>query len=394
MAGTELFGAEEIRAVTDVIERKMIHRYGSHSVRKGIYRVEEFENKAKWITGSKHALAVANGTAALTVALKGLGIGPGDEVITSPFTFIATIEAIVACGAVPVLGEIDSTLGLDPRSAEKLITEKTGALMPVHMFGASADMDAFMEISRIYGIPVIEDACEVVGGTYKGRYLGSIGKCGTWSFDPNKTLTVGEGGIVFTDDEDLWFRMDCYHDHGHIHSKEHDRGQEGKFGLGVNYRLSELQGALGSVALDKMDFALSTMRATKKRILDAVKDTGIKARPVYDEEGDTASHLIFMLPSAEAALQFRSAAAQAGTQFSIISENTWHFAKHWNALEDLGGKDIFGIKAPSYAPETMKDADEILSRAVMFGLNIYMSDEEIVRIISSVRHGAKAALSR
>lgn len=394
MAGTELFGAEEIRAVTDVIERKMIHRYGSHSVRKGIYRVEEFENKAKEITGSRHALAVANGTAALIVALKGLGVGPGKEVITSPFTFIATVEAIVACGAVPVLGEIDSTLGLDPRSAEKLITEKTGALMPVHMFGASADMDAFMEISRIYGIPVIEDACEVVGGTYKGRYLGSIGKCGTWSFDPNKTLTVGEGGIVFTDDEDLWFRMDCYHDHGHIHSKEHDRGQEGKFGLGVNYRLSELQGALGSVALDKMDFALSTMRATKKRILDAVKDTGIKARPVYDEEGDTASHLIFMLPSAEAALQFRSAAAQAGTQFSIISENTWHFAKHWNALEDLGGKDIFGLKAPSYAPETMKDADEILSRAVMIGLNIYMSDEEIVRIISSVRHGAKAALSR
>jgi len=394
MAGTELFGAEEIRAVTDVIERKMIHRYGSHSVRKGIYRVEEFENKAKEITGSRHALAVANGTAALIVALKGLGVGPGKEVITSPFTFIATVEAIVACGAVPVLGEIDSTLGLDPRSAEKLITEKTGALMPVHMFGASAAMDPFMEISRIYGIPVIEDACEVVGGTYKGRFLGSIGKCGTWSFDPNKTLTVGEGGIVFTDDEDLWFRMDCYHDHGHIHSKEHDRGQEGKFGLGVNYRLSELQGALGSVALDKMDFALSTMRATKKRILDAVKDTGIKARPVYDEEGDTASHLIFMLPSAEAALQFRSAAAQAGTQFSIISENTWHFAKHWNALEDLGGKDIFGIKAPSYAPETMKDADEILSRAVMIGLNIYMSDEEIVRIISSVRHGAKAALSR
>ena len=392
MAGTELFGAEEIRAVTDVVERKMIHRYGSHSVRKGIYRVEEFENKAKWITGSKHALAVANGTAALTVALKGLGIGPGDEVITSPFTFIATIEAIVACGAVPVLGEIDSTLGLDPRSAEKLITERTGALMPVHMFGAAADMDAFMEISRIYGIPVIEDACEVVGGTYKGRFLGSIGKCGTWSFDPNKTLTVGEGGIVFTDDEDLWFMMDCYHDHGHIHSKEHDRGQEGKFGLGVNYRLSELQGALGLVALDKMDAALSRMRATKKRILDAVKDTGIKERPMHDDEGDTASHLIFMLPSTEAALCFRSAAAQAGTQFSIISENTWHFAKHWKALEDMGEKDIFGIRAPSYAPETMEGTDAILSRAVMAGLNINMSGEEVERIVSSVRYGAKTAL--
>ncbi len=392
MAGTELFGTEEIRALADVVERKMIHRYGSHSARNGIYRAEEFEGKAKSITGSKHALAVTNGTAALMVALKGLGVGPGDEVITSPFTFIATIEAIVACGAVPVLGELDETLGLDPGSAESLMTEKTKALMPVHMFGAAADIDAFMAIGSKHGIPVIEDACEVVGGTLKGRYLGSIGTCGTWSFDPNKTLTVGEGGIVFTDDYDLWFKMDCYHDHGHIHSKEHDRGEEGKFGLGVNYRLSELQGALGVVALDKMDAALRRMRGTKKKILDAVKDTGIKVRPVYDEEGDTASHLIFMLPSAEAAVKFKKAASAEGASFGIISENTWHYAKHWKALEEMGGRDIFGTKAPSYAPESMSGAYAALSRAVMIGMNILMADEDAERIVNSVRSGARAAL--
>lgn len=392
MAGTEIFGIEEIRVLTDVIERKMIHRYGSHSVRSGIYRVEEFEEKAKKITGSKHALALTNGTAALITALKGIGVGPGDEVITSPFTFIATIEAIVACGAVPILGEIDETLGLDPVSAEKLITKKTGALIPVHMFGAAADVDAFVEIGKKYDIPVIEDACEVVGGTYKGRYLGSIGDCGTWSFDPNKTLTVGEGGLILTDDEDLWFKMDCYHDHGHVHSKKHDRGEEGKFGLGVNYRLSELQGALGVVALDKMPAALEKLRRTKKRIIDSVKDTGIKVRPMHDLEGDTASHLIFMLPSPEAAVSFRRAAGETGTGFSIISENTWHYAKHWKALEEMGEKDFFGTKAPSYAPETMAATEAKLSRAVMTGLNINMSDEEIERIISSVRSGAETAL--
>ncbi|HAJ94428.1 MAG TPA: DegT/DnrJ/EryC1/StrS family aminotransferase [Synergistaceae bacterium] len=392
MAGTEIFGIEEIKALTDVIERKMIHRYGSHSVRNGIYRVEEFEEKAKKITGSKHALALTNGTAALITALKGLGVGPGDEVITSPFTFIATIEAIVACGAVPVLGEIDETLGLDPVSAEKLITKKTKALVPVHMFGAAADLDPFMEISIIYGIPVVEDACEVVGGTYKGRYLGSIGKCGTWSFDPNKTLTVGEGGLILTDDEDLYFKMDCYHDHGHIHSKAHDRGEEGKFGLGVNYRLSELQGALGIVALDKMDATLEKIRKTKKRIINSVKDTGIKVRPMHDPEGDTASHLIFMLPSPEAAVNFSRAAGEAGTGFSIISQNTWHYAKHWKALEEMGEKDIFGTKAPSYAAETMAATEAMLSRAVMTGLNINMSDGEIERIIRSVKCGAKASL--
>jgi 8-amino-3,8-dideoxy-alpha-D-manno-octulosonate transaminase len=126
MAGTEIFGKEELAAVRDVIERKMIHRYGSHAARNGIYRVEEFENRAREISGARHALAVANGTAALIVALKGIGIQPGDEVITSPFTFIATVEAIVACYAVPVLGDIDETLSLDPASAERLISEKPG----------------------------------------------------------------------------------------------------------------------------------------------------------------------------------------------------------------------------------------------------------------------------
>ena len=219
MAGTEIFGKEEIMAAADVIERKMIHRYGSHAERTGVYRAEEFEAAAREITGSKYALAVSSGTAALITALKGVGVKPGDEVITTPFTFIATIEAIVACDAVPVLGELDDTLSLDAASAEKLITPRTKAIMPVHMFGVAADMDKFVALGKKYNIPIIEDACEVVGGTYKGRALGGIGDCGAWSFDPNKTLTVGEAGMVFTDDHDTWFRMDCYHDHGHVHSK-------------------------------------------------------------------------------------------------------------------------------------------------------------------------------
>lgn len=392
MAGTEIFGKEELAAVQDVIERKMIHRYGSHGVRKGIYRVEEFENRAREITGARHALAVANGTAALIVALKGIGIRPGDEVITSPFTFIATVEAIVACNAVPVLGDIDETLSLDPASAERLITERTRAIMPVHMFGAAADMDKFADLGKKYGIPIIEDACEVVGGTYKGRMLGSLGTCGTWSFDPNKTLTVGEGGIVFTDSEEIYFRMDCYHDHGHIHSKEHDRGAEGKSGLGVNHRLSELQGALGLVALQKMDRALGLLRSTKKRILEAVSDTGIVPRPTHNGEGDTASHVIFMLPSAESAVKFRDTAVSAGCGCSIIADNTWHFAKHWKALESMGETDWFGTRTPSYAPASMAQSDSLLARAVMFGLNIIMDDSSVETMIHAVRAGAVAAL--
>ncbi|MDO5562483.1 MAG: DegT/DnrJ/EryC1/StrS family aminotransferase [Synergistaceae bacterium] len=392
MAGAEIFDNAEIKAISDVIQRRMIHRYGSHDFRKGQYRVDEFEEKAAKLTGAKYALALSSGTAALIVALKGIGVKPGDEIITSPFTFIATVEAIVACDAVPVLGEIDATLGLDPASLEKFITPKTKAIMPVHMFGVAADMDGILAVAKKHGLPVVEDACEVVGGTYKGRYLGTIGVCGTWSFDPNKTLTVGEGGIVLTSDEDVYHKMEYYHDHGHVHSKEHDRGADAKSGLGVNYRMGEIEGALGLVALDKMQYALGLLRATKKKIIDAGVAAGLTPRPMNDADGDTASHVIFMMPTADAAKKFQAATKEAGCGAAIIAENTWHYAKHWKALEDMGGKDFFGTKAPSYAPSTMAQSDAILSRAVMFGLGIVMDDAAVDKIINAVKVGARAAL--
>ena len=392
MAGTEIFDDDEIRAAADVIRRRMIHRYGSHEQRGGVYRAEEFEAAAKKITGSRYALALSSGTAALITALKGVGVKPGDEVITSPFTFIATVEAIVACDAVPLFGEIDETLSLSAASAEKLITPRTRALMPVHMFGAAADMDSFTALGRKYKLPVVEDACEVVGGTYKGRALGGIGDCGAWSFDPNKTLTVGEGGMLFTDDRDVWFAMDCYHDHGHIHSKEHDRGAEGKFGFGVNFRISELQGALGVVALSKLPAALASLCAEKKKIMDAGRAAGLAPRPSHDEAGDSATHAIFMLPTASAAKKFQAAAKEAGAGCAIIGENTWHYAKHWEALAAIGEKEYFGNKTPSYAPESFAQADEKLSRATAFTLNVKMGEEEINKIVRAVEAGAKAAL--
>lgn len=392
MPGAEIFGKEEIKAITDVIERKMVHRYGSHATRGGHYKAEDFENKAKSLTGAKHALAVANGTAGLIVALKGLGVGAGSEVITSPFSFIATIESIIAVNAVPVFADIDDTLSLCPDSVEKKITPRTKAIMPVHMFGVACDMDRFVELGKKYRIPIVEDACEVVGGTYKGRWLGTLGEVGAWSFDPNKMLTVGEGGIILTDDEQLFFNMDCYHDHGHVHSKEHDRGAESKCGIGVNYRISEVAGALGEIALEKLPLVLNDLRATKKKILDAVEDTGLIPRPMHSPEGDTATHLIFIMPTAEAAKKFQAAAKQAGTGCAIIAENTWHYAKHWNALRDMEEKDFFGVKTPSYAPAALEQPESKLSRAVMFGLDLFMPREAIEGIILAAKAGAEAAL--
>ena len=400
MPGSELFDHEEMEAVADVIKRKIIHRYAYHDARMGIYRVDELEARVAEITGAKYCLGVSSGTAALYVPFKAMGLGPGDEVITSAFTFIATVEAILECGAVPVLGDVDESLNLSPESAENLITEKTRAIMPVHMFGASADMDAFLALGSKYGIPVVEDACQAMGGTYRGKYLGSMGLWGSYSMDPNKLLTVGEGGLMVTSDEELYKKMEYYHDHGHIHSKTMDRGAEGKACLGFNFRMSEIQGALGLVQVGKMGKAVSMIRKSKAAILHGVKDLGLKLRDLPDRDGEIATQIVFLLPTPEKAASFQKAVREAGVGCSILSGNTWHYARHWGTLRDGAMYSRrrcpydcpYVEDMPLYRPLEWEQTESILSRAVMFGLGIVMNQDQIEKMINAIRAGARAAL--
>lgn len=392
MPGTEIFDQMEADAVVDVIRRKMLHRYSSHAARGGVYRVSEFETALAKRLGAKHVQAVSNGTSALFVGLKAMGIRPGDEVITSAFTFIATVEAIVACGAVPVLADIDETLGMAPASVENKISPRTRAIMPVHMFGAAADMDPILALGKKYGVPVVEDSCEVTGGTYHGKALGTFGLWGTYSFDPNKYVTVGEGGALVTDDDDLYKAAEYYHDHGHVHRLDIERGAEDKCGLGLNFRMSEIEGALGLVALKKMDFALNLLRETKRKVLEGVKDTGLKRRVVPNPEGDIATHIVFLLPSAEAARKFQAVTGDQGMPAALIGDNSWHYAKHWKALNDLSGSTIGGNVAPSYAPESMRQTESVLARAVFYCPDLLTDDGTVEKMVAALRAGAEAVL--
>ena len=184
--------------------------------------------------GSKYAQLTSSGTAALTTAMGALGIGYGDEVITPSFTFVASFEAILSVGAVPVLVDVDDTLTLAPDAVRKAITPKTKAIMPVHMCGSMADMDALLFICKEYNLLLLEDACQSIGGTYKGKHLGTIGDAGTFSFDFVKTMTCGEGGVIMTNREDLYIKSDGFTDHGHDH-KGADRGADLHPFIGYNY---------------------------------------------------------------------------------------------------------------------------------------------------------------
>ncbi len=401
MPGSELFDEQEIEALAEVIRRKVVHRYAFQAERGGRYLVEEFEQAVAQRFGVKRAHAVSSGSAALLVAMRAFGLGPGDEVITTPFTFVASVEAVLECGAIPVLAEIDESLNLDPSSVEYLVTERTKAIMPVHMFGSCADMDAITSIARKHGLYVFEDACQAMGATYKGHPAGSMGYFGTYSLDPYKVITTGEGGVITTNDEDFYRRCEYFSDHGHVHNHAIDRGAEDKACLGFNYRMSELQGALGLVQLKKLDRAIQLLRENKRRILNNVgKIDGLKLRKHADPEGEIATQLVFILPDAESARRFQRASAQSGAPCGILSNNLWHFVNNWQHLRD---RRTYGRKCPfecpynegswpTYRPVEYPQSTDALSRSVVYGLKILMSEQEIERISEAISRAAKEAL--
>ena len=209
---------------------------------------KEFESLIKDLTGSKYAVAMTNGTAALYCCLEALGIGEGDEVIVPDITFIASSNAVLMANARPVLCDINhKTLCIDPNKIEDLITPQTKAIMPVHLYGQSADMDAIMEIAERHGIKVIEDAAQGVGVKFNGKHVGTFGERGILSFYGNKTITCGEGGVVLTDCEKL--RDKAYQ------LKNHGRLKKGTFtheSVGFNFCFTEMQAAVGIAQLNKL----------------------------------------------------------------------------------------------------------------------------------------------
>jgi len=311
MPGYETWNDAERKEVNDVLETGILMRYGFDGPRRGIWKAKELEEAICQTFGCKHAQLVSSGTAALTAAMSALGIGYGDEVILPSFTFVASFEAVLSVGAVPVFVDVDDTLTLSPDAVRIAITSKTKCIMPVHMCGSMADMDALQEICREHDLLLLEDACQSIGGTYKGKKLGTIGDAGTFSFDFVKTITCAEGGVVMTNRDDVFINSDGYSDHGHDH-KGADRGADLHPFIGYNFRISELHAAVGLAQIRKLDGFLSTQRknhAALKNILSAVPE--ISFRRIPDAAGDSCTFLSWFLPTED---QARAVVAALRTQ--------------------------------------------------------------------------------
>lgn len=398
MPGFEIFGAEEKQQVLDVLDSGVLFRYEFAAQRKDVWKVREFEQAFAAYTGATHAQAVSSGTAALKVALAALGVGAGDEVITQGFTFVATWEAILDCGAVPVFTEVDLTLNMDPADLEKKITPKTKAIVPVHMMGAQARIEEIKAIADRCNIPVIEDTAQAAGGRLHGRHLGSFGAVGTFSFDAVKTMTTGEGGMCITSDEALWRRMSEYQDHGHDHAPNPGgRGGEGRPFIGFNYRMMEIQGAIGLAQLAKLDGIVAAQKTNKAFFQEAASVLpGVRFREILDADGDSATFLTFMLPDSERTTAVNQVLRDAGVGAVRWSENGWHYYPNWEHL--IEGKtychggwpfSAHGKRRIVYDPQALPASAAILERTLTYQVPILLADEQKTKIAAALKKAAQ-----
>lgn len=332
MPGFEVFGEEERHAINELFDLNggILFAHGFDAMRNGVYRVREFERAFASRMDVPYAQAVSSGSAAVKIGLAALGVVPGDEVIVPAFTFIATVEAVLEVGAVPVIVDIDDSLNMSPAALESAITSKTRVVVPVHMLGAPADMDAISTIAVQNGLQVLEDNAQGCGGTYKGRFLGTIGQVGAFSLDAGKTIMTGEGGMVVTRDEALHIRARALHDHGHEYNTTVGRGMDGALLVGFNYRMTELQGAIGLVQLGKLDRILAAQRRNKKALRTMIADLPVQFRRIHDVEGELSDAIVFFVESRDRAAKFALRMGQEGLGTKNLPDAmNWHFARRW-----------------------------------------------------------------
>lgn len=342
MPGFELIGDLERKEVNDVLDNGVFMRYGFDGMRNGHWKAKELEAELEKQLQSKHVQLVSSGTAAVTVALAAAGVGAGDEVIMPTFTFVASFESIMLLGAIPILVDIDDTLGLDPKAVEAAITPKTKAVMVVQMCGSMGRMGELQSICEKHKVLLIEDACQAIGGTFNGKPLGSIGDLGCFSFDFVKTITSAEGGAVLTNNKDYYINADHYTDHGHDHEGS-DRGAETHPFLGYNFRISELHAAVGLAQARRLPEFLDIQKRNFGIIREALAEIPeVTFRSVPEGGVENCGFISFFLPNLEITNKVSAAFKESGVDACFhYYNNNWHYIRKWDHLKEL--KSLFPI---------------------------------------------------
>ncbi len=369
-------GEEEIAALAAAIRSGKLFRYSEDS------ECERFEQRYAADLGVKHFALAASGSYALAAGLIGLGVGPGDEVLVPAHTYMATATAVLAAGAIPVIVDIDESLTISPAAIEAGVGPRTKAVIPVHMWGAACDMDAIGDVAAAHNLLVLEDACQAVGGSYKGRKLGSIGDAGAFSFNYYKNMTSGEGGGLATNDDAVAERARCAIDPCHFYWQGRNDATRPFAGIGA--RASELMGSMLNVQLDRLDGMIEAMRAERAQILEGTKhlgNMGLRPAPTHSPEHDCGAQAMFTLPRAE------DAAAFAELVPCVVAGQTGrHNFKQWDQVlmhEGAASEALNPYKLPAnaecrttYREDLCAQSLTILDRTIMVATDPRHSAEQ------------------
>ncbi|MBQ8731414.1 MAG: DegT/DnrJ/EryC1/StrS family aminotransferase [Oscillospiraceae bacterium] len=374
-------GKEEAAAAARVIESKELFR-----VNDGAKETTHFEQELAEKVGVSHALCVSGGTTALMSSLAGLGVRPGDEVIVPAYTYIATASAVLAVGAIPVLADVDQTLTLSPEAAERAITPRTRAILPVHMSGLPCNMDGIMEVAKRHNLFVVEDACQAVGGSFRGRRLGTIGDAGAMSFNYFKIISAGEGGALLTNNDEVFKRASIYHDSGAAFWP-YTEDKDVPFFVGTAARVSEITGAILRVQLTRLDGILADLRRIRKQLHDSCP--AYTPLPSNDYEGDCGVVAGFIFETEKEARAF---AKKAGGWLPIDSER--HIFCNWEPVVNRRGAFCDEMNPylmarnaqsnPDYRSETYAKSLDLLSRVVYISINPDWTEEEVAERIARI----------
>jgi 8-amino-3,8-dideoxy-alpha-D-manno-octulosonate transaminase len=390
--GAAVIGAEEEALVLDVLRRKEPFRYYGVNFQATPPMVAQLEKEFREFIGTDYALGVSSGTGALEVALAAMGIGPGDEVILTAWSWIACFTAIVRVGARPVLAEIDETLNLDPAEIGRLATPRTRAVMIVHYQGVAADMDRIVLEAHRRGIYVLEDCAQSLGTRYRGRQIGTWGDIATFSFQYNKVATSGEGGMVTTRDQRLYERAVRTSDLGNYrpHHAAIVPPREPAF-VGGQYRLSELQGAVALAQLRKVEGMWTHCRALQARILPRLKGLkGLTTRRVPDPDGDFGfePYLLFDHPDHVAPFREKldarnvNCGARTGTYPQYNRDYVKTGLAHHPAASPF--RDLRPWPAPGYRAEDFPRTEDLTRRFIALPLGMLYTPEDADYIADAI----------
>lgn len=341
MPGWELINFKEKQEILKIFNESngVMFAHGFNKMRKNIFRVRNFEKQVCKFLNVKYCLATTSGTIAQFIAMKALGIKEGDEIITQSFTFVATIEAILAIGAKPKIINIDKSLNMCPKELERSITKKTKLIIPVPMLGNPCKMNEILKISKEKSIPVLEDACESLGAKYKNKYVGTHGDVGVFSLDFAKTITTGEGGLIVSNNKKIINYCREFHDHGHQNNFKKSRGEDTRKIWGLNLRMTELQAAVGIAQLSKLNFILKKNRANKKYLKKKIKKNQNFEYRIINGDEELADTLILILNNKNDALNLVKKLKEKKFETKNLPDAiNWHFAGNWEHMFKKGSR--------------------------------------------------------